>query len=70
MKNIVGRRKKEIISIKGNCRAFTGRKVCLTQIRGGHQMAKHQTRSTMKKSIIAEQWIKYLEGTLLYVQVS
>lgn len=65
-----GGRKKEMISIKGNCRASIGGRVCPTHMRGGHQKAKHQNRSTMKKNIIEQQWLKYLEGTVLYAKGS
>lgn len=61
------KKKKEVVSLKGNCR--TGHlleAVCRIQRKCGHQMAKHQNRSTLKKNRIEQQWLKYMQGTILY----
>ena len=50
--------------MKGYCKASIRGRVCPTQIRGGHQMAEHPNKRTMKKNVIEQQWIKYLGSTV------
>lgn len=45
------KKKKEVVGLKGNCRASIGGSLPHPK-ENGHQMAKHQNRSTMKKNTI------------------
>lgn len=51
--------------MKGYCKASIRGRVCPTQTRGGHQMAEHLNKRTMKKNVTEQQWIKYLGSTAL-----